>query len=44
MIGMAIAVATTLANHPPADGIAWVLVILGKRSPSRWWFASSASS
>src|SRR3989441_11778100 len=29
MIGMAIAVATTLAIHPPADGIAWVLVILG---------------
>jgi len=28
MIGMAIAVATTLASHPPADGIAWVLVIL----------------
>src|SRR5215467_1076505 len=29
MIGMAIAVATTLANHPPADAIAWVLVVLG---------------
>src|SRR5690242_3113379 len=29
MIGMAIAVATTLANHPPADGLAWVLVIVG---------------
>src|SRR5436853_7885432 len=29
MIGMAIAVATTLANHPPVDGLAWVLVILG---------------
>src|SRR5512145_681897 len=29
MIGMAIAVATTLANHPPADGVAWLLVILG---------------
>src|SRR2546427_3191945 len=29
MVGMAIAVATTLALHPPADGIAWVLVILG---------------
>ncbi len=28
MIGMAIAVATTLASHPPADGVAWVLVIL----------------
>src|SRR5216110_516901 len=29
MIGMGIAVVTTLANHPPADGVAWVLVILG---------------
>ena len=29
MIGMAIAVATTLASHPPADGLAWVLVISG---------------
>src|SRR3981189_1424471 len=29
MIGMGIAVATTLAAHPPADGVAWVLVILG---------------
>ena len=29
MIGMGIAVVTTLANHPPADGLAWVLVILG---------------
>ena len=29
MIGMAIAIATTLASHPPADGLAWVLVILG---------------
>src|SRR5437667_2388565 len=29
MAGMAIAVATTLAAHPPADGIAWVLVMLG---------------
>src|ERR1700749_605453 len=29
MIGMAIAVATTLASQPPADGLAWVLVILG---------------
>src|SRR3981081_1525503 len=29
MAGMAIAVATTLAAHPPADGIGWVLVILG---------------
>src|SRR6201989_2347536 len=29
IIGMAIAVATTLASHPPVDGVAWVLVILG---------------
>src|SRR5258708_7681096 len=29
MIGMGIAVATTLAAHPPADGIGWVLVFLG---------------
>src|SRR5258707_5564478 len=29
MAGMAIAVVTTLAAHPPADGIGWVLVILG---------------
>ncbi len=29
MAGMAIAVATTLAAHPPADAVAWVLVILG---------------
>src|ERR1700741_2301058 len=29
MAGMVIAIATTLANHPPADGIAWLLVILG---------------
>src|SRR5258706_734743 len=29
MAGMAIAVATTLAAHPPADGIAWVLAVLG---------------
>ena len=29
MAGMAIAVGTTLANHPPADGLAWLLVILG---------------
>src|ERR1700750_915340 len=28
MIGMAIAIATTLANHPPADGIAWLLVMV----------------
>src|ERR1700749_4244863 len=29
MGGMVIAGVTTLANHPPADGVAWVLVILG---------------
>jgi NAD(P) transhydrogenase subunit beta len=29
MAGMAIAVATTLAAHPPADGIAWGLVVIG---------------
>src|SRR6516165_3724507 len=29
MAGMVIAIATTLANHPPADGVAWLLVILG---------------
>ncbi len=29
MAGMAIAIATTLAAHPPADGIGWVLVVLG---------------
>src|ERR1700710_3064440 len=29
MIGMGIAVETTLASHPPADGLAWILVILG---------------
>src|SRR3982074_1516845 len=29
MAGMAIAVATTLAAHPPADGLAWLLVVLG---------------
>ena len=29
MIGMAIAVATTLAAHPPASGSAWGLVVLG---------------
>src|SRR5260370_9629654 len=29
MIGMGIAVATTLAAHPPADGIGWVLGVLG---------------
>lgn len=29
MIGMAIAIVTTLASHPPAGAIAWLLVILG---------------
>ncbi len=29
MVGMAIAIGTTLANHPPADGMAWLLVVLG---------------
>src|ERR1700716_873579 len=29
MAGMAIAVAATLAAHPPADGVGWVLVVLG---------------
>src|SRR5947199_8561472 len=29
MIGMAIAVVTTLAARPPADGVGWLLVILG---------------
>src|SRR6201993_1624182 len=29
MAGMVIAIGTTLANHPPADGIAWLLVLLG---------------
>src|ERR1700680_3592220 len=29
MIGMGIAIATTLAAHPPADGIGWLLVVLG---------------
>src|SRR5713226_6434606 len=29
MGGMAIAVTTTLASHPPADGIGWVLVVVG---------------
>src|SRR3982074_1966375 len=27
--GLRIAVATTLAAHPPADGLGWVLVVLG---------------
>src|SRR5579863_290828 len=29
MVGMAIAVATTLASHPPSSGWAWALVGLG---------------
>ena len=29
MIGMAIAIVTTLASHPPAGGVAWILVIAG---------------
>jgi NAD(P) transhydrogenase subunit beta len=29
MVGMAIAIVTTLAAHPPAGGVAWLLVILG---------------
>ncbi len=29
MIGMAIAIVTTLAAHPPAGGLSWLLVILG---------------
>ncbi|MBN9003242.1 MAG: NAD(P)(+) transhydrogenase (Re/Si-specific) subunit beta, partial [Rhizobiales bacterium] len=29
MIGMVIAILTTLAAHPPADGLAWLLVVLG---------------
>jgi NAD(P) transhydrogenase subunit beta len=29
MVGMAIAIATTLASHPPTDGMAWLLVVLG---------------
>src|SRR5216110_1335924 len=29
MFGMAIAVVTTLASHPPTDSIAWILVVLG---------------
>src|ERR1700716_3775152 len=29
MAGMAIAVATTLASHPPADAIGWLLVVRG---------------
>jgi NAD(P) transhydrogenase subunit beta len=29
MLGMAIAIATTLASHPPAGGVAWALVVVG---------------
>ena len=29
MIGMAIAIATTLAAHPPTSSTGWILVILG---------------
>src|SRR5579871_3921321 len=29
MAGMVIAIGTTLANHPPTDGTAWLLVIFG---------------
>ena len=29
MVGMAIAIGTTLAAHPPADAIGWILVVLG---------------
>jgi NAD(P) transhydrogenase subunit beta len=29
MIGMAIAIVTTLAAHPPAGGLSWLLVLLG---------------
>src|SRR5438132_5493189 len=29
MVGMGIAVVTTLASHPPADSVAWILVVLG---------------
>ncbi|MEM8742997.1 MAG: NAD(P)(+) transhydrogenase (Re/Si-specific) subunit beta, partial [Pseudomonadota bacterium] len=29
MSGMAIAIATTLVSHPPADLVGWVLVIAG---------------
>src|ERR1700759_5305350 len=29
MIGMAIAIGTTLASHAPADATAWLLVVLG---------------
>src|ERR1051325_1379626 len=29
MAGMAIAVVTTLASHPPTDGMGWLVVVLG---------------
>ena len=29
MIGMAVAIFTTLGAHPPAGAVAWVLVVLG---------------
>ena len=29
MVGMAIAIATTLASHPPSGAGAWALVVLG---------------
>src|SRR5512147_2379781 len=29
MVGMAIAIATTLAAHPPAGTVAWILVVVG---------------
>src|SRR5436190_8112573 len=29
IIGMAIAIGTTLASHPPASTVAWVLVVVG---------------
>ena len=29
MIGMTIAVLTTLGSHPPADNLAWILVLGG---------------
>ena len=32
MIGMAIAIATTLAAHPPAGAGAWVLVVARHRA------------
>src|SRR5262249_35919272 len=30
MIGMAIAIATTLASHPPGGGGAWAVVVVGR--------------